>query len=133
MNTEESTVNTEENEVAKKKAKKVAKKTGSKKLDGKALAAKRKPRDTVAQYVKDELEKGKRNVDKILAGALDNFPGTKATRGYVRFIAKGLKIKDLEASEKKSESKTEKAKAKAKKPKAKKSEGSDSPSSDPAS
>lgn len=78
----------------KKKAskKKVAAKKSApkKKLDGKALAAKRKPRDSVAQFIKDELMAGKSDVDKIVERAKAEFPKTKPTRGYVRWIAKQI-------------------------------------------
>lgn len=84
-----------ENDMAtKKKAtkKKVAAKKSAprKKLDGKALAAKRKPRDSVAQFIKDELQAGRTDVDKIIEKAKAEFPKTNPTRGYVRWIAKGI-------------------------------------------
>lgn len=107
---------------AKKKAKKTAAKKGAprKKLDGKKLAAQRKPRDSISQYIKDQLEAGKKDVDKILEGAIKEFPGTKPTRGYVRFIAKQLGIKGLEPTPRSS---TEpKAKKASKKKAAKKSD-----------
>jgi hypothetical protein len=116
--------------VAKKKAKKVAKKKGSsKKIDGKALAAKRKPRDTVAQFIKDQLAAGKRDVAKILTGAKENFPGAKPTNGYVRWIAKGEGIKDLSEPVRAAAPKTEKAKTKAKKKVEAKGEASPDPAS----
>lgn len=90
---------------AKKAAKKVAAKKDpvakkapavKKKLDGKKLAEQRKPRDSISQYVKDQLTAGMKDVDKILAGAMKEFPNTKPTRGYVRWLAKGLGVKGLE-------------------------------------
>lgn len=70
------------------------KKTATKNLDGKALAAKRKPRDSVAQLIKDELTAGKADVDKIIDRALADFPKSKVTRGYVRWIAKGMGLSE---------------------------------------
>jgi len=84
----------ENNMATKKKASKkkvAAKKSAStKKLDGKALAAKRKPRDSVAQFIKDELMAGESDVDNIVERAKAEFPKTKPTRGYVRWIAKQI-------------------------------------------
>lgn len=77
----------------KKASKKVAAKKKSapkKKLDGKALAAKRKPRDSVAQFIKDELMAGKSDVAKIVERAKAEFPKAKPTNGYVRWIAKTI-------------------------------------------
>lgn len=75
-----------------KKAKKKAAKKGApkKKLDGKALAAKRKPRDSASQFIKDELNAGRTDVDKIIEKCKAEFPKSKPTRGYVRFIAKQI-------------------------------------------
>lgn len=71
--------------------KKVSKKgSKGKKLDGKALAAKRKPRDSVAQFIKDELNAGRTDVDKILERAKAEFKGKNPTRGYVRYLAKTI-------------------------------------------
>lgn len=105
---------------ASKKAKKTAAKKGApkKKLDGKALAAKRKPRDSVAQFITDELKAGRKDVDKIVEKAKAEFPKTTPTRGYVRWIAKSLGLSDQVAVEKK-EAAPKKAKAKAKSKKAK--------------
>lgn len=78
----------------KKASKKVAaKKSAPKKkktLDGKALAAKRKPRDSVAQFIKDELMAGKSDVAKIVERTKAEFPKAKPTNGYVRWIAKTI-------------------------------------------
>lgn len=108
----------EETKVATKKAsKKVepkAAKAKGKKLDGKALAAKRKPGDSVAQYIKDALNAGKSDVDKILEGAKKEFPKANPTRGYVRWIAKGIGKAKLVAAPAKAE-KPAKAKSAAKK------------------
>lgn len=71
-------------------AKKVAKK-----LDGKALAAKRKNRDSIAQYIKDQIAAGETDVDAILESAKKEFPGKKPTRGYVRWIARHQMGKEL--------------------------------------
>lgn len=67
-----------------------SKKAKGKKLDGKKLAAQRKPRDSVAQFIKDELNAGKKDVDKIVENAKKEFPKTKPTRGYVRWLAKSI-------------------------------------------
>lgn len=69
---------------AKKKAK------SKKKLDGKKLAAMRKPRDSAAQFIKDELNAGRNEVAKIVAKVKDNFPKCKVTPGYVNWIAKTI-------------------------------------------
>lgn len=107
----------------KKKAKKTAAKKAAprKKLDGKALAAKRKPRDSVAQFIKDELNNGKSDVDKIIERAVKEFPKTTPTRGYVRHIAKQIgKSKQVapepteKAPKKKAAKKSESASAAAK-------------------
>lgn len=76
----------------KKASKKSAAKkpAAKKKLDGKALAAKRKPRDSVAQFIKDELVGGATDVDKIIERSRKDFPKAKPTRGYVRWIAKNI-------------------------------------------
>lgn len=100
----------------KKKAKKTAAKKGAprKKLDGKALAAARKPRDSVAKFIKDELEAGRTDVDRIIEKAIAEFPSSKPTRGYVRFIAKQIgKYKQVapEAVEKPAAKKAPKKKA----------------------
>jgi len=71
-------------------AKKVAKK-----LDDKALAAKRKNRDSIAQYIKDQIAAGETDVDAILESAKKEFPGKKPTRGYVRWIARHQMGKEL--------------------------------------
>jgi hypothetical protein len=80
-----------------KKGKKVAAKKNApkKKLDGKALAAKRKNRDSIAQYIKDQVAAGRTDVDAILESAKKEFPGKKPTRGYVRWIAKHQMGKEL--------------------------------------
>lgn len=95
-------------------------KKGKKKLDGKALAAKRKPRDSVAQFIKDELMGGSSDVDKIIERSKKEFPKAKPTRGYVRWIAKQIGKEKQVAVEPKA--KAEKpAKAKSAKKAAKKS------------
>lgn len=94
-------------------------KKGKKKLDGKALAAKRKPRDSVAQFIKDELTAGTSDVDKIIERAKKDFPKAKPTRGYVRWIAKQIGKEKQVAVE--SGKKEKPAKAKAAKKSAKKS------------
>jgi hypothetical protein len=102
----------------KKKAKKTAAKKAAprKKLDGKALAAKRKPRDSVAQFIKDELTAGKSDVDAIIEKAKKEFPKSDPTRGYVRYIAKQIgKSKQVAPEEKPKEKKASKKKAAAKK------------------
>lgn len=97
--------------VAKKApAKKVASK---KKIDGKALAAKRKGGDSIAQYIRDAVAAGQTDVDKILADASREFPGKKATRGYVRWIARHDLKKELPPTKRVVKSK---AKAKSKAP-----------------
>lgn len=85
----------------KKASKKVAAKKSSpkKKLDGKALADKRKPRDSVAQFIKDELNAGKSDVAKIVERAKAEFPKTNPTNGYVRFIARQIGKEKQVASE----------------------------------
>jgi hypothetical protein len=118
---------------SKKKAskKKVAAKKGApkRKIDGKALAAQRKPRDSVAQFIKDELMAGRTDVDRIIEKAKDNFPKSKPTRGYVRFIAKQIgKYKQVEP-EGGAPAKAEKpAKAKSKKAAKKKAAATESKS-----
>lgn len=92
-------------------AKKAPAKKAAKKLDGKALAAKRKNRDSIAQYIKDQVAAGNTDVDAILESAKAEFPGKKPTRGYVRWIAKHQMGKDLgrakaPASKKKAPAKT---------------------------
>jgi hypothetical protein len=72
------------------KSKAKAKTVGKKKLDGKKLAAQRKPRDSVAQFIKDELMAGRTDVDKIVEKAKKEYPKTKPTNGYVRWIAKSI-------------------------------------------
>lgn len=120
---------------SKKKAskKKVAAKKGApkRKIDGKALAAQRKPRDSVAQFIKDELMAGRTDVDRIIEKAKDNFPKSKPTRGYVRFIAKQIgKYKQVEP-EGGAPAKAEKpAKKASKKKSAKKSAASEPASSE---
>ncbi len=130
---------TEETEVmatkkASKKAKKTAAKKGApkKKLDGKTLAAKRKPRDSVASFIKDELQAGRKDVDKILEKAVAEFPKSKPTRGYVRWIAKGLGLSKQVAAEPKAPKAEKKAKAKAKKSKTP-PKPAENPTVDPAS
>lgn len=76
-------------------AKKAPTKKAAKKLDGKTLAAKRKNRDSIAQYIKDQIAAGETDVDAILEGAKKEFPGKKPTRGYVRWIAKHQMGKEL--------------------------------------
>lgn len=101
----------------KKATKKVAAKKSSpkKKLDGKALAAKRQPRDSVAQFIKDELNAGKSDVAKIVERAKAEFPKTNPTNGYVRFIAKQIGREKQVASEPKPKPKAKPAKVAAKK------------------
>lgn len=117
----------------KKKAtkKKVAAKKGApkKKLDGKKLAAQRKPRDTAATFIRDELAAGKSDVAKIIERTKAEFPKSKATPGYVRFLAKGMGLSKQVAYEVKAETP---AKTKAKKAK-KAEEKADAPAVDPAS
>lgn len=99
--------------MAKTKAKKAAK--AKKKLDGKKLAANRKPRDSVAQFIKDELNAGKTDVAKILERAKADFPKANPTAGYVRFIAKQIgKGKQVESTRGKGEKKAKPAKKAAK-------------------
>jgi hypothetical protein len=124
FNVEDQTETTEtqkDEDMAKKKAKK--KKVAAKKAAPKTKTKTKKVvkrEGSAAQYIKDAIEKGGRNVDKILAATKAKFPKSKPTRGYVRWLAKGLKVKMDE---------TERAtKAKAKKQKA-----VDSPAVDPAS
>lgn len=105
-----------------KKGKKVAAKKSApkKKLDGKALAAKRKPRDSVAQFIKDELMAGKSDVDKIVERAKAEFPKTNPTNGYVRWIAKQIgkeKQVAVEKAEKPAKAKSTKKAAKKSAPK----------------
>lgn len=107
----------------KKAAKKASGKKSGKKLDGKALAAKRKPRDSVAQFIKDELTGGASDVDKIIERAKKDFPKAKPTRGYVRWVAKQIGKEKLvapephEAKPKAAKAKVTKKAAKAKSPK----------------
>lgn len=99
---------------SKTKSKKPAAKA-KKKLDGKKLAANRKPRDSVAQFIKDELNAGKTDVAKILERAKADFPKASPTPGYVRFIAKQIgKGKQVESTRGKGEKKEKPAKAKPK-------------------
>lgn len=102
--------------MAKKATEKAAKKSSpkKKKLDGKALAAKRKPRDSVAQFIKDELTAGKSDIDKIIERAKADFPKATPTRGYVRWIARQI------GREKQVPVETKPAAPKAKEPAAKK-------------
>lgn len=94
-----------------KTKKKAAK--AKKKLDGKKLAAARKPRDSVAQFIKDELNAGKTDVAKILERCKADFPKANPTAGYVRFIAKQIgKGKQVESQRGKGEKPAKKAKAK---------------------
>lgn len=89
------------------------KKKGKKKLDGKKLAANRKPRDSVANFIKDELNAGKTDVAKILERAKADFPKANPTAGYVRFIAKQIgKSKQVESTRGKGEKKAAKKPAK---------------------
>lgn len=125
---------------SKKASKKAAAKKSApkKKLDGKALAAKRKPRDSVAQFIKDELMAGKSDVDKIVERAKAEFPKTKPTRGYVRWIAKQIGKEKQVAPERgekpKAKTKAEKASKKgASKNPESKVEDSSEPAVDPAS
>lgn len=136
--------------MATKKASKKAKKTAAKKsapkkkLDGKALAAKRKPRDSVAQFIKDELNAGKTDVAKIVERAKAEFPKTSPTNGYVRWIAKSIGKEKQVAAEvpAKKEKAAKPAKAKASKKASKKTakkddapaaEAKSDPAVDPAS
>ena len=82
---------TKENVVMSKKSSKKSKGPAKgKKLDGKKLAAQRKPRDSVAQFIKDKLNGGAKDVEKIVEAAKKEFPKTKPTNGYVRWIAKQI-------------------------------------------
>lgn len=113
-------------------AKKAPAKKAAKKLDGKALAAKRKNRDSIAQYIKDQVAAGETDVDAILEAAKKEFPGKKPTRGYVRWIAKHQMGKELGKAKIASKAPTKKAaKTSASAPEA---DGTDSqPAVDPAS
>lgn len=79
---------TEENVVMAKKAK--TKSKGKKANGTKKVAGERKPRESVAQFIKDELTAGKKDVDKIVENAKKTYPKTKPTRGYVRWLAKSV-------------------------------------------
>lgn len=93
-----------------KKVKKAKAKNG-KKLDGKKLAAARKPRDSVAQFIKDELTAGRTDVEKIVEKAKKEFPKTNPTNGYVRWIAKQIGKEKAVAPEVASKPKAEKKSA----------------------
>lgn len=79
---------------SKKAAAKKAATKKAKKAPAKTLAAKRK-RDSIAQYIKDQVAAGKTDVDAILESAKKEFPDKKPTRGYVRWIAKHQMGKEL--------------------------------------
>lgn len=118
--------------------KKTKAKKGKKKLDGKKLAAQRKPRDSVAQFIKDELEAGRSDVARIIEKAKSEFPKSNPTPGYVRFIAKSIgKYKQVEPERgvAKPKAKKEKKAKKAKKDKPARADGGESKSTeaDPAS
>lgn len=76
--------------MATKKA--VAKKAVDKKAAPKKATEKseRKPRDSAAQLIKDELRGGIENVDTIVNRCAKRFPDTKVTRGYVRWLARSI-------------------------------------------
>lgn len=118
---------------SKKKVAAKSKAPKTKKLDGKALAAQRKPRDSVAQFIKDELKAGRKDVDKIIEKAKAEFPQSDPTRGYVRFVAKQIGLYDQVAPPEVEPAKPAKKKAAKKAPKADTSEKTDAPAVDPAS
>lgn len=118
--------NSEESNMATKKSKKKAK-VAAEKSAAKKSAGKRE--GSLAQYIKDAIESGRRDVDKILDSAKAKFPKAKPTRGYIRWLAKGLKVKMDETV--RAKAKTEKKKKKSK-PKASK-KADESPAIDPAS
>lgn len=67
-----------------------SKKKVDKKAKTKAKNSERKPRDSVASFIKDELNAGKSDVAKIVQRAKANYPDANPTPGYVRFIAKQI-------------------------------------------